>query len=119
MALVKLNLSGHANAHLEAAGFVFPGPLHVDVTDAALPAKVAAFLQQYISSGDQVTVALPGMTYLAAIAMTAIHGLSGQFPNVVALVRQDDGSFAPAQPLDLQAFRNDVARPARQDAIIL
>lgn len=119
MAHVKLNLSGHANAALEAAGFAFPGVLHVDPADPSLPQKVTAFLAPLVSSGDVVTVALPGMTQLAALVLAVIHGLSGQFPTVQPLVRAEDGQFAPGPTTDLQALRNDVARSNRQQVINL
>lgn len=120
MAIVKLNLSGHYNHSLDVLGFDFPGVLHVDLTDEELCQKVAHFLASMVGSGDTVTVVLPGLAPLAAIVITAIHGLSGQFPSLQPLVRQQDGTFVPGPVTDLQAFRNTVARGNhRQDVVVL
>jgi len=117
---VKLNLSGHQNQDLADLGFDFVGALHVDLQDQDLCQKIAKFLAPHIGSGDTVTVALPGLAPLAAIVLTTIHGLCGQFPTIQPLVRQQDGSFSPGPTVDLQAFRNDVARGGhRQDVVVL
>lgn len=118
MAKVKLNLSGHANQSLDDLGFVFPGALHVDLTDPDLGAKVANFLSPLMGSGDQVLIALPGLSPLASIVLAVIHGLTGQFPQVQPLIRQADGSFVAGNPLDLQSLRNDVARADHRQGVV-
>ena len=87
MATIKLNLSGHANEHLDQLGFLFPGVLHVDLADPELATKLTNFLSPLMNSGDQVVVALPGLSPLAALVLTIIHGLTGSFPTVLPLVR--------------------------------
>lgn len=120
MSIVKINLSGHDNQALTDLGFKYVGALHVDLTDADLCQKVAKFLAPLVGSGDTVTVALPGLAPLAAIVLTTIHGLSGQFASIQPLVRQQDGTFVPGPVTDLQAFRNTVARGNhRQDVVVL
>jgi len=118
MAVIKLNLSGHVNAELEAMGFTFPGVLHVDLSDPELATKLTAFLSPFMTSGDKVIVALPGLSPLAALVLTIIHGLTGSFPTVQPLVRGESG-FVPGPQIDLQTLRNDVARTARKDIIVL
>ncbi len=119
MAIKKLNLSGHFNQELSDLGYIFPGTIQVDVTDPETPAKVVGFLRNLIESGDVVYVALPGLTFLSAITLTAIQGISGNFPFLVTLVRDADGKFVPSEPLDLQDFRNNVARANREQVIVL
>lgn len=121
---IKLNLSGHFNQSLADLGFNFPGSIQVDPTapikDTA--SKMRDFLVGLgIGSGDHVTVAVPGMSSLAVITVTAIHGLTGQFPTLVALVRQSDGSFVATDNsiLDLQNYRNDSVRINRENVISL
>ena len=109
MALVKLNLSGHANAQLEDLGYIFPGSLQVDLSDSELPQKIVDFLSNYITSGDVVQCVLPGLAPLAAITLAAIHGISGSFATIVPMIRGAEG-FTPGEPLNLQDFRNNVAR---------
>jgi len=118
MAVVKLNLSGHANEHLDQMEFVFPGVLHVDLNDPGLTTKLTNFLSPLMNSGDQVVVALPGLSPLAALVLTIIHGLTGSFPTVQPLVRGESG-FVPGPQMDLQDLRNNIARTARKDVIIL
>jgi hypothetical protein len=109
MALVKLNLSGHANSTLDELGYVFPGTIQVDLSDKDLPQKIVCLLSNYMTSGDVVTCVLPGLAPLAAITLTAIHGITGSFPSLVALIRKED-RFEPGEALNLQDFRNNVAR---------
>jgi hypothetical protein len=118
MATIKLNLSGHVNAELEAMGFTFPGVLHVDLSDPELATKLTNFLSPLMNSGDQVVVALPGLSPLAALVLTIIHGLTGSFPVIQTLIRSDSG-FIPGPQVDLQTLRNDIARASRKDIIIL
>jgi len=118
MAIVKLNLSGHANPELDKLGFVFPGVLHVDLADPELTVKLTNFLAPLMGSGDQVVVALPGLAPLAALVLVIIHGLTGTFPVIQPLVRGQSG-FTPGPQIDLQTLRNDVARTARKDVIVL
>jgi len=118
MAIVKLNLSGHANAELDQLGFVFPGVLHVDLADPDLGQKLTDFLAPLMGSGDQVVVALPGLSPLAALVLAIVHGLTGSFTVIQPLIRSGS-EFIPGSQIDLQALRNDVARTARKDVIIL
>jgi hypothetical protein len=118
MAVIKLNLSGHANEHLDQMGFAFPGTLHVDLSDPELGQKLTNFLSPLMGSGDHVVVALPGLAPLAALVLTIIHGLTGSFPTVQPLVRGESG-FVPGPQIDLQTLRNDVARASRKDIIVL
>lgn len=115
--IVKLNLSGHQNTHLEEMGFD-THILHVDLADADLPNKVVAFLKPLINSGDTVYVCLPGLAPLASIVLVAIHGLSGHFPVMIPLVRGADG-FSPATPVHLQDVRNKIGRTAREGLVML
>ena len=117
-----LNLSGHQNAALESLGFTFPGTVQVDPTAALseTAGKYAAWLAGLgVGSGDAITCVLPGMSTLAGMAMSAIHGLTGTFPMIVSLVRQPDGSFTPSEGLDLQEYRNTVARSLRPGLVQL
>ena len=116
--LVKLNLSGHENETLKAQGYE-THILHVDLADSELPTKVVNFLKPYINSGDTVQVVLPGLAPLAAIVLTAIHGLSGHFPSVIMLKREETGFVPINPPLYLQDFRNNVARENRNNIINL
>ena len=118
MAVVKLNLSGHTNEYLDQMEFVFPGVLHVDLADPELTVKLTNFLAPLMGSGDQVVVALPGLAPLAALVLVIIHGLTGNFPTIQPLVRGESG-FVPGPQIDLQTLRNDVARTARKDVIVL
>jgi hypothetical protein len=108
MALVKLNISGHENETLKARGYVTLC-LQVDLSDKELPQKIVSFLSDYITSGDVVTCVLPGLAPLAVISLTAIHGITGSFPSVVTLIRTKNG-FEPGEALNLQDYRNNVAR---------
>ena len=116
------NLSGHRNETLDELGYEFPGVVQVN-PEAPLNETAALYLGWLvtlgITSGDTVTVVLPGMSGLAGIAMAAIHGLTGTFPSVTTMVRQKDGSFKPSIDLDLQAFRNNVARTHRDSIVDL
>ena len=121
---IKLNLSGHQNDSLNALGFQFPGTIQVNPTTpiAETAKKLADFLVNLgIGSGDSVHIAVPGMSSLAVISITVIHGLTGQFPILVSLVRQADGSFIATEDssIDLQTFRNEVCRSNRQNLISL
>ena len=118
MAVIKLNLSGHANEHLDQMGFAFPGTLHVDLSDPELGQKLTNFLSPLMGSGDHVVVALPGLAPLAALVITIIHGLTGTFPTIQPLIRSDLG-FVPGPQVDLQSLRNDVARVSRKDVVVL
>jgi hypothetical protein len=119
MALVKLNLSGHENVELKAMGFIYPGSLHVDLGDTELFDKVTEFLNQYVTSGDQVIIATPGLAPLACVIITSIHGLTGTFPSVQTLIRTEEAGFVPGQVIKLQDLRNGVARKTRKELIQL
>ena len=119
MAIVKLNLSGHDNQQLADMGFV-THKLHVNLADADVAQKVAAFLAPMIGSGDTVHVAMPGLGALVAITTTSIHALCGSFPYMVTMIRNpDDGTFNPGPTIDLQSFRNDVVRANLRDGVTI
>jgi len=116
--LRKLNLSGHENAKLKDLGFEFPGVLHVDLADPETPEKITAFLVKLgITSEDKVIVALPGLAPLAAIVITALHGLTGYFPDVQLMVKSESG-FVPGLTVDLNEVRTN-ARANRPGTISL
>jgi hypothetical protein len=117
--MLKINLSGHENAHLSEMGFITPGVLHVDLRDPKLIEKVCDLLISLgVKSDSQVVIALPGLSPLAVIVATVIHGLTGEFPLVQTLVREQNGGFIPGPLMDLNAIR-DLARKSRPGAIIL
>lgn len=118
MSIVKLNLSGHDNQILAELGFV-THKLHVDLSDPELCQKVAQFLAPMIGSSDTVQVALPGLGALAVICSVAIHALCGQHPTIIPMVRNQDGTFAPGQPIDLQSFRNDTVRANLREGVVV
>lgn len=112
MALVKLNLSGYQDQKLDKLGYIFVGSIHVDLSDKELPQKIVELLSSYISFGDRVQCVLPGwpgLATLAVIVTVAIHGITGTFPICVPMLRSTKG-FKPGKLLDLQDFRNNVAR---------
>jgi len=115
--MIKINLSGHPNTHLDAMGFINPGTLHVDLNDSELPNKLINFLKPLVSDHDQVIVALPGLAPLAALIVTILHGLTGNFPVIQPLVRSDNG-FVPADPIDLNTVRQN-ARCQRTNTVVL
>lgn len=118
MAIVKLNLSGHDNQVLTDQGFACH-KLHVDLADPDLCQKVAQFLAPMIGSSDTVQVAMPGLGVLAVIVSVSIHALCGQHPTIIPMIRQQDGTFAPGQPIDLQSFRNDTVRANLRDGVVV
>ena len=120
MATIKLNLSGHDNAELAELGFI-THKLHVDLADPNLCQKVAGFLADTcgVGSSDTVQLALPGLGALAVIVCTAVHGLTGQHGTIFPLVRNADGSFSPAAPIDLQSFRNDLVRSKHREGVVI
>lgn len=111
---VKLNLSGHKNESLDQLGFLDVGAIHVNLADKELPKKVEKFLAEHIESKDTVEIALPGLSMLTALMITSIHGITGQFPVVVTLVRQENKTYAAGESIDLQKVRDNmrVARGA-------
>jgi hypothetical protein len=119
---IKLNLSGHQNDTLNELGYVFPGTIQIspDIMYSTNLEKVVEFLKkQGIKSGDVVHIALPGMSMLTSMAIIAIHGLTGQFPFVIPLVRTESGRFEAGIPADLQNLRNTIARGNRNNIIEL
>jgi len=115
---LKINMSGHENVHLKEMGFLFPGTLHVNLTDPDLTQKLCVLLKELgVSSDSKVVLALPGLAPLAALIITVIHGITGEFPVVQTLVRSGDG-FVPGPLMDLNGVR-ETARKSRPGAIIL
>lgn len=117
---IKINLSGHANQALTDAGYIFPGVLHVDPTNPgnAVDTLISVFRDLGIGSGTTVHIAVPGMSTLAVLTVSVLHGLTGQLPFVTYLVRNQDGTFGIGGNIDLQSVRNDSARVSR-DGVIL
>ena len=116
---IKLNLSGHENEALSKMGFLFPGALHVDLADPELGNKIVNFLKECgLHSGSVVTIAVPGLSPLAVLIVTAIHGMTGTFPSVVPLIRSKEG-FTPGEQVSLQDFRNEIARTSRKNIVEL
>lgn len=120
MATIKLNLSGHDNVHLDAAGFKFPGAMHINLADEDLEEKIAKFIVSLgIGSGDYVVCAAPGLAPLALIVQAIVHGLTGQFYALQLMVREADGSFTPGRVIDLQNVRNNAARAKLRDKVVV
>ena len=118
MALVKLNLSGHENEHLEKMGFEYPGAIQIDLEDHNWQQKVLTFIKPFVNSGDVVELVPPALGPLTVVVVTALHGLTGTFPKVVALKRSEQG-FVPCEPFDLQDFRNNACRTSRKNVVEL
>lgn len=120
---IKLNLSGHENSALEELGFTFPGVIQVNLTEDNYQEtfmKVTTFLKENgVKSDSVVTVALAGFSPLATMQLVALHGLTGNFPRIINLIRQEDGQFLPSEESDLSSLRNDVARNMRDDIVNL
>lgn len=121
MTHLKFNLSGHQNQDLANLGFIFPGAIHCNLADDDVAQKVATFISTLnIGSGDTITIAAPGLSALTLMVCATIHGLTGSFPFLQLLVRQQDGSFVPGSIVDLQSLRNNVARGGhRSDIVVL
>lgn len=119
MALVKLNLSGHSNQILDSMGYIFPGALQVDLADENYAVKIANFLKPLMTSGDVVELAPPGLAPLAITVIAAIHGLTGTFPVIQSLVKGDEGFVPSSYTMNLQDYRNNVARLMRENVVIL
>jgi hypothetical protein len=119
---IKLNMSGHFNQSLADMGYIFPGTIQVDLSGnpVDIVSKLVTLLQlQGVSTDSVVTVALPGLSGLSMLLITAIHGLTGNFPFVTPLIRQQDGSFTAGETWDVTNLRNEVARTMRADLISL
>jgi hypothetical protein len=115
---VYLNLSGHDNKYLSLNYIDLP--LHVNLEDVNLHSKLTNLLTQYVSTDSIVTIVLPGLSPLTTLIIAIIHGLTGQFPNIVPMIRQPDGSFKPADnPISLQDLRNNISRTSRQNILVL
>lgn len=119
---IKLNLSGHQNDDLAEKGFVFPGTIQINPEkgfDENLISVTNFLKAQGVSSGSTVTVAVPGMSTLTVMVLVALHGLTGQFPFVAPLVRNENGKFVSVEEVDLQLLRNNVSRLTREDVVNL
>lgn len=118
----KLNLSGHFNKSLEEQGFEFHGTVQIN------PEKpfrnnlesVTKYLQSLgVVSDSVITVAVPGMSVLATMVLVALHGLTGNFPIIAPLVREQSGEFVCKEIEDLQTLRNHVSRNLREKVVSL
>jgi len=115
--MIKLNFS-HPNSILEAEGYV-NHQLHVDLSDAELLNKLKIYLAPIVGDGKElVTIVLPGLSLLAVFVVVAIHGLIGNFPFIVSMVRKEDG-FEPLPPVNLQEYRNSCIRKSREGLTVL
>lgn len=117
---IKLNMSGHFNQSLADMGYIFPGTIQVDLSGdpKTIVTRLTIFLKDNgVSTDSVVTVALPGLSGLSMLLIAAIHGLTGNFPFVTPLIRQQDGSFTPGETWDVTSLRNEVARTMRDDLI--
>ena len=119
---MKLNLSGHFNQSLEDLGFTFPGTIQMDVTKSYEDnlVSITKFLTNLgVASNTVVTIALPGMSMLASMVIVSLHGLTGQFPNIVTLIRNNEGQFVFGEEVDLQSLRNQICRSNRENVVNL
>lgn len=115
--MIKLNFS-HPNPILEAEGFT-NHQLHVDLADTQLLNKLKAYLLPLVGDGSEdVVIVPPGLAPLSVLVVVATHGLTGYFPQVVAMIKGEDG-FTPLPPTDLQEFRNSCCRLARENLQVL
>lgn len=107
----KLNMSGHPNLELEKMGFLNV-PLQVDISDPKLPDKLKVLLQDKIpAKSGQIMVVMPGLAPLCNLIMPIIHGITGQFPEIVIMKPGlERGTFIPQDPVDLQKLRLDSRR---------
>jgi len=53
---------------------------------------------------NSYTVLLPGFMPLGAAIISILHGVSGSFPNI-SFLKRDNGIFIPAGEIDLQTLR--------------
>lgn len=119
---MRINLSGHKNDSLEELGFEFPGTIQMDMEKSYQEnlVSITRFLVNLgLQSNTTVTIALPGMSVLSSMVIVALHGITGQFPNIVTLIRSTDGQFVVGEQVDLQALRNDVCRNNREQIVKL
>ena len=107
----KLNMTGHKNPELKSMGF-FDLSLEVDLSDFSLPEKLKVLLQDKIPANcGQIMVAMPGLAPLCSLIMPIIHGITGQFPEIVIMKPGlERGTFIPQDPVDLQKLRLDSRR---------
>jgi hypothetical protein len=109
--MIKINF-GHPNDKLKDIGFI-DMPIHADLTQSldVLSKKISDLIVANfpdIVKGGNVSVTLPGASLLVAACLTAIHGLTGNFPVVVPVLRNADGTFNPVDGVDLQKVRTDI-----------
>jgi len=120
--MLKINLSGHFNKNLAEKGFTFPGTVQINPEKSFQDnlEAVTKFLQGLgVVSDSNVTIALPGMSVLATMVTVALHGLTGQFPEIAPLFRNENGDFVCVETIDLQTMRNHVCRNLRESIIEL
>jgi hypothetical protein len=109
----KLNFS-HPNLTLTKMGFD-DHQLHVDLADADLMEKIRNYLLPLVGNGSEpVTIVPPGLAPLVTLVIVAIHGLTGSFPFVVFIKRDELGTFNPLPATDLQGYRNSCVRISRK-----
>jgi hypothetical protein len=115
--MIKLNFS-HPNSVLTAQGF-FNHQLHVDLADPELLTKLRDYLLPLVGDGSEdVVIVPPGLAPLSILVIVAIHGLTGYFPQVISMIKGEDG-FIPLPPTDLQEYRNSCVRISRENLKVL
>jgi len=59
-----------------------------------------------LNSGSQPVVILPGLPIAAALILAYIHGVSGRFPKVIELLRNQDSIWETHDVHDLEFYRH-------------
>lgn len=115
--MIKLNFS-HPNSILDAQGFV-NHQLHIDLADPELLTKLKDYLFPLVGDGtEEVVIVPPGLAPLSVLVVVAIHGMTGYFPQVIAMTKGENG-FIPLPPTNLQEYRNSCVRLARKGLQVL
>ncbi len=120
--MTKINFS-HPNAALAANGWQDCQIQASDLTDlAGNTASIASMLLAKfpdLPTAGQITMTLPGASALVVAVITAIHAITGTFPVIVPLVRDDSGAWAPAQAVDMQAVRTQIRVQRTSDDVVI
>jgi len=119
MNVLKFNLCGHDNPLLTKEGFKYL-PIQADLADVNLEVKlVEFFIKQGVTSNSIVTIVQPGLAPLASSVLVVLHGLTGHFPKIQLVIRQEDGSYKLGALKDMHDIRNKVARSKRPAMIAI
>jgi hypothetical protein len=115
--MIKLNFS-HPNPILNEQGFV-NHQLHVDLADPELLNKLRDYLFPLVGDGsEELVIVPPGLAPLSVLVIVACHGLTGYFPQVISMVKGENG-FIPLPPTNLQEYRNSCVRISREGLKVL